>query len=198
MNRIQKMSLSSSAERPDKPTIFYCGRLTERKGVRELLDSYEQILKYVDSNLVILGKGPLEDLILRKKKTIERTSKGGRLDYLGWQQTSTLLRKMREADVVVVPSYEEPFGIVILEAMCLKKPVIATAVGGITEILTNQVNGILIKPHNVTEIVKSITDLLENSEKSSYLGMNAFLTVQKKYSVEKIAPQFVNFMDSYD
>ena len=199
IDRIEKMShASDDTIKPSKLTIFYCGRLHEEKGIRTLLDSYTEVSKKIESRLVIIGKGPLEKFVLKKKLEIERNSNGSRIDYLGWQSPSFFLSKMREADIVVVPSYVESFGLVILEAMSLKKPVIAASVGGIPEIVTDQVNDMLVKSHDVQGLRRALTTLLNDTQKRADISKRAFETVINRYSVEKIAPQFVDFMNDSD
>ena len=125
---------------------------------------------------------------------IEKNSNGARIDFMGWQPIDILLRRMAEADIVVVPSYSEPFGMVILEAMCLKKPVIVGSSGGVAEIITDRVNGLLVKP-DTEGLETAITELLNSSQDRAIMGQNAFITVMKNYSVQKVARQFMEFMD---
>jgi glycosyltransferase involved in cell wall biosynthesis len=194
-SRIEAMS-SQPTKKNAKPTIFYGGRLTIEKGVKELLDSYHQISKRVESTLILMGKGPLEEWILDRKKALEKENPGAKVVYLGWQPTHVFLSKMREADLVVVPSYDEPFGIVLLEAMALKKPIVATRSGGITEIITDGLDGVLVDPHNADKLTDAILELLGNSRMRTSIGSNAFKTVEKKYDVSKVAPRFIDFMEA--
>lgn len=195
-SRIEAMSMQPTKKEAKKPIIFYGGRLAIEKGVKELLDSYYQASKKVESTLVLLGKGPLEDWILNKKKALEKKNVGAKVVYMGWQPSQIFLSKMREADLVVVPSYSELFGIVLLEAMSLRKPIIATRGGGITEIITDGLDGVLVNPHNVKELTEAILELLSNPKIGTSIGFNAYRTMKKKYDVSKVAPKFIDFMEA--
>lgn len=194
VDRVMTMS-SQSARTSERPTIFYGGRLVAEKGVRELLTSYCEISRRIESDLILVGKGPLEELIMKKRRTMAENGERGKIECLGWQPMTVFLSKMREADVVVVPSYDEPFGIILLEAMALKKPIIATLSGGVCEIVTNNDNAILVAPHKVEELTQAIAQLLSDSKMRNRIGSNAFRTVRQTYDACKVAPQFMAFME---
>lgn len=198
VNRIKMMSSQSQRKEKKKSIIFYGGRLAPEKGVKELLNSYQQLSRTFEPTLVLLGTGPLEEWILARKKVIDKYGKKEGVFCLRWQPMNIFLRKMREADIVVVPSYDEPFGIILLEAMALSKPIVATCTGGVTEIMTDHSNGILVDPRNSNQLTEAITELLSDSKLRANMGSNAFRTVREKYDVSKVASKFVNFMDDPD
>jgi glycosyltransferase involved in cell wall biosynthesis len=198
INRTKMMSRQSDERTKKKPIIFYGGRLTTEKGVKELLDSYQQLSRRFESTLTLLGTGPLGELIHAKKKNIENNYKRARVICFGWQPMNIFLKKMREADIIVMPSYDEPFGIILLEAMALNKPIVATCSGGVSEIITDHHDGILVAPRNSDQLTEAITELLNDSQLRKEIGSNAFRTVRHKYDVSKIASKFVGFMDAPD
>ena len=195
VSRIKKLANDSTEETMVKPVIFYGGRLTVEKGIKELLNSYQQISEQMESTLVLVGTGPLKEWILKKKRTVEKNSKGSRVVCLGWQPMNVFLSKMREADVVVLPSHNESFGIILLEAMSLKRPIVATRSGGVTDIITDHADGILVNPHDHNELAKAILELLGDSKMRARVGSNALTTVQRKYEVIKVSSQFTAFME---
>jgi glycosyltransferase involved in cell wall biosynthesis len=195
VTRVQKMANAQSGKKPEAPTILYCGRLSPEKGVTLLLDAHDKLSEKLDSKLVIAGDGPMRRYVLRRKKQIEDASDSV-VDVLGSQSPEAVLSMMKAADVVVVPSFEERFGMVILEAMCLKKAVVANDVGGIPEIITNGVNGVIVSHNDPDDMASKITDLLNDPIECRRLGEAGFRTVQERYTVQKIAPEFLNFMNS--
>jgi glycosyltransferase involved in cell wall biosynthesis len=197
VGRIEKLAGNLPRKTRSEPVIFYAGWLIREKGITELLDSFQQISQQKSSTLVLSGLGPLEKWVLEKKKSIEKKTKKGKVFYLGWQPIETLLRKMNEADIVVLPSYNEPFGIILLEAMALKKPIVATRSGGIPEIITDHVNGILVSPRNSQDLTEAILELLNNPNMRK-IGLAGYETVKNRYDVSRVAPRFLNFMDEPD
>jgi len=105
---------------------------------------------------------------------------------------------MCEADVVVSSSYVESFGIILLEAMSLKKPIVASCSGGVSEIITDHVDGILVNPRDAKGLAKAILELLDDSQMTTSIGFNAFETVKKRYDTSKVASKFIEFMENND
>ena len=99
---------------------------------------------------------------------------------------------MRASRVLVLPSQWEGFGLVLLEAMKNKLPIIATNVGGIPEIITNGHEGILVPKENPKILANSINRVLENSELGNQFIQNAYKKVQNHYSIEKYAHSMFN------
>jgi glycosyltransferase involved in cell wall biosynthesis len=196
IERIQAMANTHvNYELPDRPIIFYAGRFSDEKGIVTLLESFPKVLDKIDATLVLAGDGPLKPWVLSNKKLIERKYGANCITYLGWQSAETVLSFMKRADVLVVPSYFEAFGMTILEGMCLKKPVVASAaVGGINEIITNYSDGLLVKPKDSDALANALVRLVEDRKMSLSLGNNGFKTLQSKYSTYTIAPRFLWFM----
>jgi glycosyltransferase involved in cell wall biosynthesis len=103
------------------------------------------------------------------------TCKLGISDYVTFTGKISEKRKIQEyhnADVLVVPSNFEPFGIVILEAYASSTPVIASNVGGIPELIANGKTGLLVPPKNPQELAEAVLKVLQNKNMSSRLGKN--------------------------
>jgi glycosyltransferase involved in cell wall biosynthesis len=89
------------------------------------------------------------------------------------------------SDIVVVPSLQEGFGLVVSEAMACEKPVIGTKVGGIPDQLTDGYNGFLVQPRSPEEIAKRILFLIDHPEESRRMGVNGRRTVREKFDIER-------------
>ncbi len=99
-----------------------------------------------------------------------------------------LIAQYDQADLLLVPSlWQEPFGLVIIEAMARGLPVIASAVGGPMEIITHGVDGLLVEPGNERELASAIRFLLNDPVKLAQLGLAARATVQERFTIEKNA-----------
>jgi glycosyltransferase involved in cell wall biosynthesis len=92
-------------------------------------------------------------------------------------------------DLLVIPSLLEGFPMVTLEAMAMAKPIIATNIDGITEQITNGVNGILVPPKNPSALAKAALRVLNDKELAATIGLSARKKVEQEFSVEKMVAE---------
>lgn len=194
-NSSKKPKSNVVEEKIQNPTIFYSGRLIVEKGIKELLAAYEKVCNEVPSTLLINGNGPLREWIIQQKILIERRCKNAKIIVLPWQSVENFLYQLSNCTIFVLPSYIEQFGIVLLEAMSLEKPIITTRFGGPSEIIRNHKDGLLIDPKKDNELSIALLKLLNNKKMRDELGFKARQKIQKKYDVSVVAPQFVKFMN---
>jgi glycosyltransferase involved in cell wall biosynthesis len=102
---------------------------------------------------------------------------------------ASLLKLQCCADVSVVPSMFEPFGIVALEAMAAKSPVVVSDTGGLSEIVEHDVTGVKVYPNNVESLAWGITKVLTDEKYANTLRENAYRRIQDRYDWDKIAQQ---------
>jgi teichuronic acid biosynthesis glycosyltransferase TuaC len=156
------------------------GRLAPDKGALELLAAFSIIAEQKkDIWLCFVGDGPLKSVIQDK---IQEYSLVGRVFVSGFCLHHEVAEWINAADVVIHPSYKEGLPNAVLEAMACQKPVIATNVGGIPEIITNGITGLLISPHSITDIVDALQWLLQEPELMLSLASNARIFVCEKFS----------------
>ncbi|HEX3013184.1 MAG TPA: glycosyltransferase [Methanobacterium sp.] len=161
---------------PQKPVVLFVGNLVWQKGVEYLIRAKE--FMKVDAEIVIVGDGPL----LEELKAIVEFEKMEGITFTGAR--TDIEKIMPAADVVVVPSVSESFGIVVLEAMASGKPVIATNVGGIPEVV-NKETGVLVNPEDPVGLAEAIDKILEDKELKEKMGKTAREQVMK-YATIKI------------
>ncbi|MGE5329744.1 MAG: glycosyltransferase family 4 protein [Deltaproteobacteria bacterium] len=149
----------------DKIVIGSSGRLSKEKGYEYLIEAASKI-NLPDIEFWIAGDGSLKAEFEKMLKDAGMTDK---FKLLGF--TDQISKVLNNIDIFILPSLWEGFGISIIEAMSLGKPVIATNVGGIPEVLGDC--GLLINPANVDEIANSIKLLVENEEMRKELGQKA-------------------------
>jgi glycosyltransferase involved in cell wall biosynthesis len=109
--------------------------------------------------------------------------------FQGFLDEASLLKLQRTADVSVVPSLFEPFGIVALEAMAAQSPVVASDTGGLSEIVEHDITGVKVYPNNPDSLAWGITKILLDENYAKSLRDNAYKRVQEKYDWAKIAQQ---------
>jgi glycosyltransferase involved in cell wall biosynthesis len=116
--------------------------------------------------------------------------------FEGFMDESTLLKLQQAADVAVVPSLFEPFGIVALEAMAAQSPIVVSDTGGLSEIVEHDVTGVKVYPNNPDSLAWGITKVLQDDGFANFLRQNAYRRVQEKYDWEKIAIQTKRIYES--
>jgi len=174
-------------EENEEHTMLSVGRLSWRKGYKYLIDAMPSVLaEYPDAKLFLVGDGEQRTPLQRhvKKLGIENS-----VSFLGNVSAEKLHSLYHEADVYVQPSLYEPLGIAILEAMSMRKPVVATRVGGIPELITNGVEGLLVEPRNSLQLARAITNVFSDSSCRERFGSNARKRVEREFTWEAIAKE---------
>ena len=141
--------------------ILFAGRLSPEKGIQELVEACRGL------NLVVAGDGPLRDLVP---------------EALGFLSSAELAERYRRAAVVVCPSRSEGFGIVCAEAMAHGRPVVATAVGGLQELVQHARTGFLVEPGNPAALRVALKLLLKDPALRRRLGENARADVAERFA----------------
>lgn len=167
--------------------VLFTGRLTEHKGVEYLIKAARQI----KAEIVILGDGPerkyLESLIAKYKLT--------NVHMLGYfsQRLGEINDFYLRSDVYVAPSvWNEPLGLVILEAMVHKTPVVVSRKGGVTTIVKDGYNGFLVPAKRPGMIAQKLNMLLENENLRYKMAERAYKTVVERFNWDRIATKFYN------
>jgi glycosyltransferase involved in cell wall biosynthesis len=159
----------------NKKILLSIGNLVDDKGHTHLIDAMRLVLKERnDVILVIVGSGSLKEPL--KKKTRE-LGLDGKILLVGQKKHEEIPVWMNACDVFVLPSLCESFGVVIIEALACGKPVVATRVGGIPEIITDKDFGILVEPACPLPLSEGLLDALERKWVHSKIALYA-----KKYS----------------
>jgi glycogen(starch) synthase len=170
----------------EEKIVLYVGRLVYEKGIHVLINAVPKVLEKVNAKFIIVGSGYMKDQLLNIVRSMSLEHK---VLFLGFADDETLLRLQKCADVSVVPSLFEPFGIVALEAMAAKSPVVVSDTGGLSEIVKHNVTGFKAYPNNPESLAWGITKILLDDNYRNYIRENAYKQVQDKYDWEKIALQ---------
>jgi glycosyltransferase involved in cell wall biosynthesis len=171
---------------PEEKLVLFVGRLVYEKGAHVLINAIPKILSRVNAKFVIVGSGYMRDQLLNIVKSMGLDHK---VMFTGFVDEETLLRLQTCADVSVVPSLFEPFGIVALEAMAAKSAVVVSDTGGLGEIVEHDVTGAKVYPNNVDSLAWGITEVLTDDAYRNRLRENAYKRILEKYDWDKIARQ---------
>jgi phosphatidyl-myo-inositol alpha-mannosyltransferase len=173
-----------------KINILFVGRLENRKGLMYLLRAFRHIKrKNPNLRLIVVGPGSL----LRKRYELF-VSRHRLTDvvFVGQVSQDMLPRYYRTADICCAPATgRESFGIVLLEAMAMGKPVVASSIEGYRCVVTNGIEGILVPPKNDKKLAEALNRLITDSALRQRMGINGLQKVQE-YSWGKIASQILD------
>lgn len=176
-----------------KKVVLFTGRLTVHKGVEYLIKAARQI----KGEVIILGDGP-ERAYLEKKIHEYKLTNTRILGYMSPKEQVSFKEFYARADVYVAPStWNEPLGLVILEAMAAKTPVISTRAGGVTSLIKDGYNGYLVRPRSSNEIADRVNMLLENDALRQKMGERAYRQVSEKYTWQHLAERFERIYEKY-
>ncbi len=172
---------------PDDIVVGTAGKLEEGKGVFELVRAAALLAKGRPSlKLLFVGDGPEK---ARLEKEAEQLSIRDRVIFAGLRDD---MEEMYAAmDIFVLPSTcIEAFGMVIIEAMAMRRPVVATEIGGIPEVVKDGVNGLLVKPGDHSALAEAMSRLMDDAELSSGLASEGRSTVERYYSEDAMGRAF--------
>jgi len=169
---------------PLAPTLFAPGRMTVQKGMDMLVEAVPMVLaSYPEAKFIIAGEGPEKEAVVRKAHEMGAAHA---IIFLGGLPRWEYIDLMRAVDIVVLPSRNEPFGIVALEAWAAGKPVVATLTGGPREFIWHNVNGFLVDA-NPGGLAHGIGSLLADHNHCRALGANGRKAVEDKYNWDTVA-----------
>ncbi len=192
-NHESKEKIDKKYNLKGKKMVLFTGRLTVHKGVEYLIKAARKI----NGEVLILGDGPerkyLESLIAKYQLTNTRI-----LGYMDPKKQVSFKEFYSRADVYVAPStWNEPLGLVILEAMAAKTPVIVTRTGGVTSLVKDGYNGFLVRARNANEIAQKVNLLLADNSLREKMGERCFRIVKEKFTWGIIARKFERIYQKY-
>jgi glycosyltransferase involved in cell wall biosynthesis len=181
----QRRNLAFMFSITGEPIILFVGRLVHRKGLPYLLKAARELKnREIKFKLIIVGTGPEKD---RYKVQVKKLRLKQNVVFTGFVDESTLKKLYMMSDVVTFPSINEPFGLVVLEAMVAEKPIVASMSGGIPEIIEDPYNGALIDPQNTLEYADALQLFLEDRETSMRVGKANRKKVTEKFTWKECA-----------
>ena len=170
--------------------VLFCGSLIYQKGLLDLVKSAKYILqKHPEVSFVLAGEGPLERALKNIVRKLKFTKK---FVFLGYVNQNKLLRYYQDATVCVLPSYYEGLPSVLLEAMACGVPIVATNVGGVSEFVVNEKNGLIIPMKDPKLIADAVSRLVEDDDLRTAIGKAGRKTVQKCFGWERIANKILD------
>ena len=185
VGRSRALNCTDLEERGPLPTVVFLGRLVPEKGVQVLLQAFPDVLARVpEARLIVAGRGPYRDYLsgLARELGLEE-----RVAFIGFVDDLGRNRLLEKARVAVFPSLYEPFGIVALEAMAARVPVVVADTGGLQDIVEHGVDGFKVPPGNAGMLGHYIAELLANPVLAGEMCRQAWRKVITRYDWHYIA-----------
>jgi glycosyltransferase involved in cell wall biosynthesis len=178
--------------------ILFVGRLIERKGVHVLLRAVAQLPPGRGVQVLVCGDGPEREALERLAETL---GLAGRCTFAGRVSDERLRQEYADADAFVLPAVvdargdSEGLGVVLLEAMNSRVPVVASAVGGITDIVEDEVTGLLVPQADERALAEALGRLARDDAFAARLGEAGYRRLRTEFSWDAIVPRWLTLYD---
>ncbi len=160
------------------------------KRVMDVIEIFDQVQRRIPSRLIMVGDGPERS---SAEWLVRNKALGCKVNFLGKQDSISEILSI--SDLMLLPSETESFGLVALEAMACEVPVIASAVGGIPEVVRDGFDGFLVPPRNVDLMAAKAIELLSSDSLHHQMGNNARERAQENFCAHKIIVRYEDFYD---
>jgi glycosyltransferase involved in cell wall biosynthesis len=176
---------------PETPVLLAVCRLVEQKGVDVAIDALTRVReRHPSAHLVVLGEGPLREelgALAARRGVGDAVSFPGRVGDVAWW--------LRRAGVVVHPARWEGFGLALLEAMLCARPIVASAVSSVPEIVADGVTGLLVPPDDPFALADAVGRLLDDPAEAATLGEAGRARALSEFSVARMTERTVAVYD---
>jgi glycosyltransferase involved in cell wall biosynthesis len=192
---VQPMGVEAAVFRRDGPYVpaapgevlrlFACGRLEPSRGFRDLLGALKRLR--VDVRLRVAGEDDAGGQGFRRELVARAQELGiaDRVEWLGALGEDAVLRELLAAHAFVLPAHHEPLGVGLMEAMACALPVVGTAAGGVRELVTHGVDGLLVPPRNPEALAGAFEHLARTPAKAITLAMAARARVERDFDASR-------------
>ena len=173
-----------------EPILMHLSNFRPVKRILDAVEIFAMVREKMPSKLVMIGdgpdRGPAEELA--RTRRVEKD-----VIFLGKQ--NGIREKLGQADLFLLPSQLESFGLAALEAMACEVPVIATNTGGVPEVVEHGVDGYLVEPGDVKQAGKYAIDLLSRSDRGRSMGQQARIDAKKKFCANDVIPMYEQYYE---
>lgn len=174
----------------DGTLLLYVGGFSVRKRVPLLFHILKEITTK-RNNVFLLVAGSAKGYIEDFKKIVKELGIEDNVVFSGFVKNTELPSYYSAADIMIVPSEYEPFGIINIEAMAMAKPVIATTAGGMGDIIIDGETGYLVEKDDIAGLINRINHLINSSNREK-MGLNGYRRVCDKFTWEIIVKKYLN------
>jgi len=183
---VKSFSVDRTGPERDILTLLFLGLVGERKGTFDLLGAFQRLAageKGLPIRLVVAGDGEVE----RARQFVAANSLGDKVEVIGWIGPEEKRRRLREADIFVLPTHHEGLPMALLEAAASGLAAISTPVGGIPEVIRDNETGLLVPPGNQEALAGAIRRLASDRGLRRRLAANAHAAVLSRFDTATAA-----------
>lgn len=174
------------------PYVLCVAMHNRKKGLDTLIRAFKKVAEAHDRlTLRLVGDGPLRPML---EELTVAAGLSGRIEFLGIRSRLEVIRLTKGAELCALPSRAEPFGIFLLEAAACRRPIVASRVGGVPEIIQDEVSGLLVPQDDADALSAALLRLLDCPELRKSLGDSAYATVSKHFTWEMMGAQYESLM----
>lgn len=178
----------------DDPLIVLPGRLVKQKGHRDALHALQLVLRSGRrARLALPGRGPMRGELEALAAELGLANQVHFLDVLPHAE---FVRLLSAADLVIMPSHQEGFGIVAAEAMAAAKPLVASDIGPLRELIEPSRTGLLVPPSSPLDLAQAIQNLLHAPHERRALGLAAREAIRERFGSAQVAQRTAQFYDA--
>jgi glycosyltransferase involved in cell wall biosynthesis len=176
-------------------TVVFAGTLAEKKGIFSLIKAWEEVIRKIPSvKLFIYGKGG--DKTIAEIDKLLTTFYKNSIELKGFVTKEVLSTIYASAACAIFPSYAESFSMAPMEAMATGCPVIYTKRSSGPELITNEVDGLLVDPDNIQEIADAIIVMLTDRKRAYEMGLKGAKKIRASFDIDIISEKHINFYNS--
>jgi glycosyltransferase involved in cell wall biosynthesis len=186
-NPVQIKNINSKSSNNSEVSIIVLGEIGERKGSYDIVEA-AKLIKHPNIKITMYGSGDIEQV----QNLINNNNLNDKLKLGGWIKGEDIKNAYSNADIYILPSYQEGLPMSVLEAMSYGLPIISTPVGGTPDAVENEVNGFLIEPGDYRSLAEKIEFLAENQELRHQMGQKSYEIVKNKFDINIIAQELKN------
>jgi glycogen(starch) synthase len=188
-NSVDLPAISPRPLSAEAPRLLCLGRLQTQKGFDVALSAMAALKgRFPNARLIIAGDGPERSALERQASELNLTDA---VEFIGWVAPDRVPVLINEATIVVMPSRWEGLPLVALEAGQLSRPVVATRISGLSELVQDRRTGLLVEPEDVTGLAEAIAFMLAHPETAARMGQALSTRVQELFSWQRC-------VDAYD
>jgi len=173
-----------------EPILMHLSNFRPVKRLTDVVETFALVRAKMPAKLILIGDGPdrgAAEYLVRKKRLQKD------VHFLGKQDN--VFTKLGTADLFLLPSQLESFGLAALEAMACEVPVIATNVGGLPEVVQDGVDGYLVEPGDVQGMARHAIDILSRADRGREMGQTARSNAKKNFCANDVIPQYERYYD---
>lgn len=171
-----------------EPYLLCIAAHNEKKALDVLLKAFAEVSRrHPRLHLLLAGDGPLR---ARYEEETRLLSLGGRVVFLGWRGRSEITRLLQACTMLVLPSRSEPFGMVVAEAQASRKAVVASAVGGVPEIIEHGRSGLLVPPDDPDALARALMTVLDSDTLRESMADAGYERVRSLFGRERMGSRY--------